>query len=473
MPVTTTFFALTPACGGLVALGPGFQAQFVSVGTNTVSTSLNVLYRAALNAGYGGTRSASTGLTVSEWRALRRYLRTRLDLMVSMLVNTPVAIMKNPAVDHLERTEVRALSYLLGSIFCRVATDAWAEQVPVSIDRFWHWSVVCDKACCAARPGLERDQNPDYLVQVNGAWHTVEAKGTFGSLHWDALQRGLRQAMKWNAIGIVGATTPASSNVAITDFVCTMASFDATDILHLTHLDPPPSFVKELDQVGPPAPRGPVFVPAFAELVGFERAFMQFESLGQAIQEPQPPIDFPSAEWRLLHDANTPGGQVYLCLSKRLSAYRPVLALSLRALRIVMPMVVRHGRFGPGEVRTKQVADADRASLQAQLIAAAETSPAHEEFWRGLAAVAGERHWDTLLAAIAAWRLPDTDAAIGELADVMHRDVAIIDRYARRAGIVDDSNAILKISASSYGLLIVSGTWDGSPAGHAERRVKL
>ena len=205
------------------------------------------LLAAALDAGYGAAPDDMLGMSAAKWDALRQYQIVRLLQLTALMevtAATPITVKRAEFVDALESSEKVHMAYLLGSIFCRVATQAWVQQAlaPAALQRFWHLKVAKDAAVTLdfrARAGGTKLDNPDFIFEAGNHWYTAEAKGSFGPESWAVLKVGLLQASKLEELRFFDFTAGVTLQKPIKGFTCTMAYFDAKSRdINVTHLDP-------------------------------------------------------------------------------------------------------------------------------------------------------------------------------------------------------------------------------------------
>lgn len=326
-----------------------FAVQFQSASTGHVPLVLDPLQilKAALNSGYGVDRKEMQLLTAKkwspkEWAALEKYLQARLKMLLAVLVEsgTPSVVTLLGVADMLEASEKVGIAYALGSIFCRVATDAWIDNFhpKQTVQHFWHWKVACDKAVNlgALRNLVKKSENPDYIFSVKDTWYCVEAKGTLEGEDWNVLKVGLHQAKKIGSLELIDPLAPyLPVPRPIQGFACTLAYFDKADALQIIHLDPPVSKPKRRS-----IRKTLTLVPEFAELVGFERAFSQFLNLAQPTHVPRELLEATKPmvlEWKLMHHDADAAACIYLGMSSSMHTLEVDLDQALRALRLIVP----------------------------------------------------------------------------------------------------------------------------------------
>lgn len=262
------------------------------------------VWAAAHDCGYGMQRNTRVICSKRTWDALCAHVQKRLQLHLTLLMRTapaggPDLWTQESFVPVLESNEKAALSYTLGSIFCRVATERWYRRIHApahtSVARFWHYKITSNPAVTLhGGPATKGIQNPDYIAQCNcGTWSAVEAKGALGPMNHGELKNGLGQAMKFRTLTILSLTSAATPPVKIDSSVCVSTYFDKNSLLQVLHLDPPSPEADARDR----RELTPCIVIEFADLVHFDQVLGQHQAYEARDAERDDPPSW-WIEWR-------------------------------------------------------------------------------------------------------------------------------------------------------------------------------
>ena len=484
-----------------------FKAQFIAspaaVALPAPPLSATLL-NAALNTGYGSTPAEMTGLGPPDWKSLQSYLKARLGMMLSTLDETltPPDVRLSPILEVLESSEKLHMAYLLGSVMCRVATDAWAtaHNPPLQVNRFWHWKVARDAAVnldSKVQKGKGKVSNPDFIFQLsNGSWFAAEAKGSYGGESWTELSSGLEQASKFSRIAFYDLAAHQVVRSSMKGFTCTLAHFKKGQ-LQVAHVDPP------IDAGGNDAPQSnqngipewpPLILAVIADLVCFEQALSQFENLTLHSYTTQPgwaEDQLAEVNWRVLRESEQEGDRLYIGLPTQIQVLSRPLRIVLRALRRIIPVIGEGLRFD-GSKPSVQSMSGLRAGVRAELTEAvvsdalaakangdrpgASAAVMVEQWWSALDRVFAAEYatWDEVLQEVVkvdAWPTTLPGGLLG-LGKTLEHVATRTKRYLRlktRLGKKNEETRSLEIQGTDQGLLIATGNW--RPA--MSRRQKL
>lgn len=195
------------------------------------------LAQAAIECGYGkrGLWSSALAMSKSQRRALQHHLIMRHEFVGSCLgVNAYKARTTRNFVAQLEKSELAAMSFIVGQYGAFLAAKRWLAAAGEKMAGFLHYDIY-SKACVDTVATASTESRPDFLVPTKTAsWHMFESKGGRYGERWASLAKGLQQLDTVDKVGWAG-TTP----VAPTSRVCVHTTFEPDEPIRVTAVDPP------------------------------------------------------------------------------------------------------------------------------------------------------------------------------------------------------------------------------------------
>ncbi|MDR5819313.1 hypothetical protein [Caballeronia sp. LZ043] len=237
--------------------GP-FRAQFCAVTTPGTATPVTsklpdpatlhgyiALLAAALDSGYGANAAPMPAMPVEDRVSLYQHLWRQLDLALSLIKSGTGGIsVLQPFAPELEKSAKSALSYLLGTLYARVATGLWGQENRWGkVGAFWHYGVLSSHAVNFKVTSASKALNPDFLVRFDGRvshWACIETKGSLGDQNNEVLKSGLYQAGKLKKLQWLDAGSLTTVNAVPAEQACVMTYFAPPDnTLEVLLMDPP------------------------------------------------------------------------------------------------------------------------------------------------------------------------------------------------------------------------------------------
>lgn len=235
----------------------------------------------ALDSGYGSNIGPMPSLSASDRAALQVHLRAQLDLILTLLTQSPPPNPEwilQPFASIVEKTAKSADSFLLGMLYARVATRLWGQARGLgNIQEFWHYGVLAKEASHFMAGIAYEEENPDFLVKFDtGVWACVEAKGSFSDVDNGDLKKGLHQACKLAAVRWQHAGASSPTTVFPAEQACAMTYFAPPgDTLQVMLMDPPAARVEGT----PKSIKAPLLFKEGGDFVRWAQATEQFEGI--------------------------------------------------------------------------------------------------------------------------------------------------------------------------------------------------
>lgn len=460
-----------------------FKKQFINASPSSVqlAPTKQELVKAALNSGYGSHHYDRLNISQAEWNTFGNFLNQRFHMLLALLTSASLPLTCGTVHKLLETTELMPMSNLLGSIFCRIASDSWESTFnhQGKILHFWHWKIFRNPAVQLTgqhRLGMVKVLNPDFVFKTSRGWYTVEAKGSFdrNPQVWTELRWGLQQAAKFEQISIYEIRSCQTIKFPVSGYACTMAYFDQNQHLQVTHLDPPSPLP------GADVSTATIVVQEFIYLVQLEQAFDQFTLLSRPSDGlPRAANESTLIDWRLIFGQADADDAIFIGKPYLMNDLKAQVSLALKALRILMPIVGDKAAFGSRDrAAEKNLVEADIQSLRQTWMTEASRarSPIDRSFWRGLASITDlptERlppdiFWKDLLKRSTITPLLENPSGEGNISilDLSDRVKKIFDELTLYASILSDvtqrndtPRSELKLSATDNGLLLAPRKW--------------
>lgn len=267
----------------------GFMSQFKSAppAVNDLPSPQDAEFlAAAADCGYGSGACYRVGMALGDWLDLLEHLQREGEQVRSLFSVTPSSptgsrsVQPKPFVATLQSSERTSLSYAIGSIYARLATERWhahpARAKGGAPKRFWHFSIAHHAAVQVV--GLMKNHesdSPDYIVEdAKGQWSAVEAKGSLGKFENRTACEGMKQSCKFQRIAFLCPIKHLIYVHPVGDRVCVYTYVDRSNELQTVHIDPPGD-----DVAGSVDWNGDLIISESADLVRFDEAMMQYISL--------------------------------------------------------------------------------------------------------------------------------------------------------------------------------------------------